>query len=142
MKNSREKKLRKNKSGFNSLMKCPSLTSYFTSTFVLEPEAEPSTTVLEVPPTPQPTDEEAESVISIISSTMGSILTDSPISTSVEFSPDKKIFTNFEQFNKEIISDRLRELAYLTNITFEISETLENGELKTTSYHYPGGISS
>lgn len=72
--------------------------------------------------------------------------------TSVQFTPDKKIFTGFTEFNSEIIKNRMKELAYLNpdlNLTFsedyeEINNDEFTGELSTNSivYHYPAGLGS
>lgn len=61
-------------SGMAGLYPAPTETvqSGFSSTFVLEPDAEAPTTAFSPPPVPAPTDNEANSFISIVSTTIGS----------------------------------------------------------------------
>jgi len=63
--------------------------------------------------------------------------------TSVEFTPDDKIFTGFTHFNEEIIKNRLKELAYLNpTLTLTFSEYSEDSKNITTVYHFPGGLAN
>ncbi len=63
--------------------------------------------------------------------------------TSVEFTPDEKIFKTFSHFNADIIKGRLKELAYLNSqLTLVFSQILEGGQVTSVTYHYPGGIGS
>ncbi|WNE41718.1 MAG: DNA gyrase subunit B [Mycoplasmataceae bacterium] len=63
--------------------------------------------------------------------------------TSVEFTPDDKIFTGFTHFNEEIIKNRLKELAYLNpTLTLTFSEYSEDSKNINTVYHFPGGLAN
>src|ERR1035437_1948699 len=63
--------------------------------------------------------------------------------TSVTFKPDEEIFSVLE-FKAEILTGRLRELAYLnTGITLNLTDrrnVLENGEFKTEVFHSTDGL--
>lgn len=60
--------------------------------------------------------------------------------TRVTFMPDKRVFETVEM-NFEIVSKRLRELAYLNKgVTFKFTDNRINGENKTREYKYEGGI--
>jgi DNA gyrase subunit B len=60
--------------------------------------------------------------------------------TRVRFLPDREIFTETVEFEKEILATRLRELAYL-NPGLKINFVDERDE-STELYHYEGGIVS
>lgn len=63
--------------------------------------------------------------------------------TSIEFTPDDKIFTGFTHFNDEIIKNRMKELAYLNpSLTLVFSSSSESEEISSITYHYPGGLGS
>ena len=60
--------------------------------------------------------------------------------TRVTFMPDKRVFETVEM-NFEIVSKRLRELAYLNKgVTFKFTDNRIKGENKTREYKYEGGI--
>ncbi|MFU0791169.1 DNA topoisomerase (ATP-hydrolyzing) subunit B [Virgibacillus proomii] len=61
--------------------------------------------------------------------------------TIVHFVPDTTIFTETTEFNFDILSQRLRELAFLNKgITIALEDKRTDRE--PVSYHYEGGISS
>lgn len=60
--------------------------------------------------------------------------------TKVTFLPDKRVFETVEM-NFEIISRRLRELAYLNrNVRFKLLDQRERGNAKEREYFFEGGI--
>jgi len=60
--------------------------------------------------------------------------------TTVHFKPDREVFTQTE-FNWDILSARLRELAYLNSgVSIELTDEREDG--KAARYFFEGGISS
>ena len=61
--------------------------------------------------------------------------------TKVNFMPDKRVFETVEM-NFEIISRRLRELAYLNrSVRFKLTDLRERGNSKEREYYFEGGIS-
>ena len=61
--------------------------------------------------------------------------------TIVTFMPDKEIFDEVK-FERDVLSDRFQELAYLTpevSITF-IDERLKNADKRKQVFHYEGGV--
>lgn len=59
--------------------------------------------------------------------------------TSVEFTPDKKIFKDFSSFNESIIKNRLMELAYLNpGLTIGFAIMTDSGMTSKTVYNYLG----
>ncbi|MBB5174789.1 DNA topoisomerase (ATP-hydrolyzing) subunit B [Texcoconibacillus texcoconensis] len=61
--------------------------------------------------------------------------------TMIRFSPDPEIFTETVEFEEEILTTRLRELAFL-NKGLEITFEDKREEPKSSTYYYEGGISS
>ncbi len=60
--------------------------------------------------------------------------------TKVTFMPDARVFETVEM-NFEIISRRLRELAYLNRgVRFKLADLRERGSAKEREYHFEGGI--
>jgi len=63
--------------------------------------------------------------------------------TTIRFRPDPEIFTQTTEFKFDIISDRMRELAFLNpEITVEIIDEREDEESETreVTFHYSGGV--
>ncbi len=61
--------------------------------------------------------------------------------TIIHFKPDPEIFTETTVYEYEILSSRLRELAFLNKgLTIKIEDKRPDG--KTSTYHYEGGIAS
>jgi len=64
--------------------------------------------------------------------------------TIIKFKPDPEIFNQTTEFKFDIISDRMRELAFLNpEITVDIVDERvdeDNGEEHQVTYHYSGGV--
>jgi DNA gyrase subunit B len=60
--------------------------------------------------------------------------------TIITFNPDPTIFTQTTEFKFDIVSERLRELAFLNpNITITLNDEREDEEIKEV-YYYEGGV--
>lgn len=61
--------------------------------------------------------------------------------TIIHFKPDPEIFTETQEYEYDILANRLRELAFLNRgLTINIVDKREEG--KTAQYYYEGGIAS
>ncbi|MCC5941581.1 MAG: DNA topoisomerase (ATP-hydrolyzing) subunit B [Balneolaceae bacterium] len=63
--------------------------------------------------------------------------------TTIRFKPDPEIFSQTTEFKFDIVSDRMRELAFLNpEITVEIIDEREedDSDRREVTYHYAGGV--